>query len=79
MIKPTAYWFVNCEPLHNVTTTSPPYTLTHDTTKRESHPGLCSEARSMISPDYARNFIADFILAGAPQQCDLFEAAGLTC
>ena len=38
--------------------------------------GLCSEERSMISPDYARNFIADFILGkplgGRPQQQDLF-------
>ena len=24
--------------------------------------GICSEDRSMISPDYARNFINDFIL-----------------
>lgn len=24
--------------------------------------GICSEERSMISPDYARNFIKDFIL-----------------
>ena len=24
--------------------------------------GMCSEERSMISPDYARNFICDFIL-----------------
>jgi hypothetical protein len=24
--------------------------------------GICSEERSMISPDYARNFICDFIL-----------------
>ncbi len=24
--------------------------------------GLCSEERSMISPDYARNWICDFIL-----------------
>lgn len=23
---------------------------------------MCSEERSMISPDYARNFICDFIL-----------------
>lgn len=29
--------------------------------------GLCSEERSMISPDYARNFICDFIL-GKKQQ-----------
>jgi hypothetical protein len=24
--------------------------------------GVCSEERSMISPDYARNFICDFII-----------------
>ena len=38
--------------------------------------GLCSEERSMISPDYARNFICDFIL-GKEQigtQLNLFEA-----
>ena len=40
--------------------------------------GICSEERSMITPDYARNFIADFIL-GRPsttkvaQQGDLFN------
>jgi len=36
--------------------------------------GICSEDRSMISPDYARNFICDFIL-GKPQvntQLNLF-------
>lgn len=30
--------------------------------KSSSVAGLCSEERSMISPDYARNFICDFIL-----------------
>ena len=29
--------------------------------------GLCSEERSMIAPEYARNFICDFIL-GKPQK-----------
>ena len=24
--------------------------------------GVCSEERSMISPDYARNFICDFVI-----------------
>ena len=27
-----------------------------------AHAGLCSEERSTISPDYARNFICDFII-----------------
>lgn len=30
--------------------------------KGSSQAGLCSEERSMISPDYARNWICDFIL-----------------
>ena len=32
------------------------------TAKGSSKAGLCSEERSLISPDYARNFICDFIL-----------------
>ena len=31
-------------------------------TKSGAEPGICSEERSMISPDYARNFICDFII-----------------
>ena len=42
-------------------------------------PGLCNEERSMISPDYARNFICDFILGkvqnGVATQMDLFGEA----
>lgn len=43
--------------------------------EHKSQSGLCDEDRSMISPDYARNFIHDFIL-GKPQinsQLNLFE------
>jgi hypothetical protein len=32
------------------------------TAKGAAHAGLCSEERSLISPDYARNFICDFII-----------------
>lgn len=41
-----------------------------------SQTGICDEDRSLISPDYARNFICDFII-GKPQpnltQLELFE------
>lgn len=30
--------------------------------KGSSKAGLCSEERSLISPDYARNWICDFVL-----------------
>ena len=60
-IKPTAYWFFNCEPTQG-------FTVQNDKKQKivwkeaRGNGGLCSEERSMISPDYARNFICDFIL-----------------
>lgn len=74
MVKPTAFWFFNCEPtnlesrqtcrkedrkyfaIH--TTPSKP----KDKVVKSGKVGLCSEERSMISPDYARNWICDFVL-----------------
>ena len=86
--KPTAYWFINCEPTHGETYQPTPKdqvkTITSGSggarTKQKmkaildksaldaryidhtSRKGLCDEDRSMISPDYARNFICDFII-----------------
>lgn len=60
--KPTAYWFVNCEPTNGHSYQKPKETKTVFTAKGAAHAGLCSEERSLISPDYARNFICDFIL-----------------
>ena len=60
-VKPTGYWFVGCEPTRG-------YSYQHNkgqsiiTKKAKGKKGTCSEERSMISPDYARNFICDFIL-----------------
>jgi hypothetical protein len=63
-VKPTAYWFVNCE-----NTVGYSYQKDKEVKivykARDDHKvetGTCSEARSMIHPDYARNFICDFIL-----------------
>lgn len=60
--KPTAYWFVNCEPTYG-------YSYQNDKEKRTIlnckpgiKAGICSEERSTISQDYARNFICDFII-----------------
>ena len=69
-VKPTGYWFWNCEPTKG-------FTEQFDKKQRKiatgsvrdgirgkssGKAGLCSEDRSMIHPDYARNFICDFIL-----------------
>lgn len=74
-VKPTAFWFINAKPTNGFTPYYNPIYKTHDSTKSSNQSGVCSEERSMISPDYARNFICDFIL-GKPQvntQLDLFE------
>ena len=60
--KPTAYWYFNCEPTQGLTIQKDKKTKKIRSTKGASEAGLCSEDRSMISPDYARNFICDFIL-----------------
>lgn len=63
-VKPTAYWFVNCENTIGYSYQKDKEVKivykTKDDHKVET--GTCSEARSMIHPDYARNFICDFIL-----------------
>lgn len=64
-IKPTAYWFLNCNPTFGLTEQNDKEKRTHMTSKGSGQAGLCSEERSMISPDYARNFICDFILGKA--------------
>ena len=68
-VKPTAYWFINCDPTRLETTQLDKMAekKTHMTSRGSSQAGLCSEERSMISPDYARNFICDFII-GKPQK-----------
>lgn len=60
--KPSQYWFINCAPTGLFTG------QWNNNQKRIASQGpgkfsgLCSAERSMISPDYARNFICDFVL-----------------
>ena len=60
--KPTGYWFFNCSPTHGFTEQCDKQRKKVHDQKRGLEAGVCSEERSMISPDYARNFICDFIL-----------------
>lgn len=74
--KPTAYWFINCEPTFgNTIEKLHQAKRVKKDVKGSPQAGICNEERSMISPDYARNFICDFIL-GKPQthsQLNLFD------
>ena len=70
MIKPTGYWFWNCEATEGYTKQNNKERKEPMKMKKGKEQGLCSEERSLISPDYARNFICDFILGKAqPNIC----------
>lgn len=69
-VKPTAYWFVNCERTNGLTMQKDKEKKSIMKSKGASHAGLCSEERSLISPDYARNFICDFILGKSQPDVD---------
>lgn len=62
--KPTAFWFINCDPEKGYTIMRTPKNKikTFMSSKGSKIAGICSEERSMISSDYARNFICDNIL-----------------
>lgn len=62
--KPTAYWYWNCEPTvgYSFQQTRPEDIKSIVYCRKNPTAGMCSEERSMISPDYARNFICDFVL-----------------
>lgn len=62
-VKPTAYWFIGCTNTigysYQVNQNPKIVYKQHGDTQVT---GRCDEQRSLISPDYARNFICDFIL-----------------
>lgn len=61
-VKPTAYFYICCEPTYGQSYQKPKEKKVIMNSRGSGKAGLCSEERSMISPDYARNFICDFIL-----------------
>lgn len=60
--KPTAYWFISCKPTYGSSIQINKKQKKICSTKGSKTAGICSKERSMISSDYARNFICDFIL-----------------
>ena len=63
-VKPTGYWFINCENTVGYSYQKDKEVKIVYKTKDDHkiNTGQCSEARSLIHPDYARNFICDFII-----------------
>lgn len=62
-VKPTAYWFFNREPTYGASfqdkNTKP--LIVYKQKGEHQETGVCDTARSAIHPDYAMNFISDFI------------------
>ena len=50
-VKPTAYWFLNCEPTYGFSEQNDKKKRSIVQLKKAPEAGLCSEERSMISPD----------------------------
>lgn len=73
--KPTGFWFINCMPTYGESIQPNTKTKRIRDLPRGKKAGLCSEERSMISSDYARNWICDFILGKTQNfsQQDLFK------
>ncbi len=61
-VKPTAYWYLNCEPTFGESYEKPKKKKTIRSASPSNKAGMCSKERSLISPAYARNFICDFII-----------------
>ena len=70
-VKPTQYWYVNCEPTYGQSFTNQKVKKTVCGIKGSDTAGLCGEERSLISPDYARNFICDFVLGKSQSNTQL--------
>ena len=64
--KPTGYWYINCTPTNGESFEYKDAKRVKKDVKERSV-GNCNMERSTISPDYARNFICDFII-GKTQQ-----------
>ena len=69
--KPTAYFFVNCSPTFGQTYQKDKEQKSIMNSKGSGKAGLCSEERSMISSDYARNFICDYIIGKTQRNSQL--------
>lgn len=75
-VKPTAYWFIGCKPTHGFTKQLDKKQKVVMNCRDERRRGICNTERSMMHPDYARNFICDFIIGkeqSKPIQKSLFD------
>lgn len=62
-VKPTAYWFIGCTNTNGYSfQKNTDVKIVYKSHGKKQQTGVCDSERSSISPNYARNFICDFIL-----------------
>lgn len=69
--KPTQFFYIGCEPTYGESYQTPKERKIIRKAGRGIEQGICSEERSMIAPEYARNFICDFIIGKAQTRADI--------
>ena len=75
-----ADWFWNCEPTHGFTYQNDKKQKIIKKCKSGIKAGICSEERSLISSDYARNWICDFVIGKTQNIGQLyFDFGGEKC
>ena len=60
--KPTQYFFLNCDPCFEKTSIQTKYKVININALSGHFGSYCSKERSEITPEYANNFICDFLL-----------------
>ena len=71
-VKPTAYWFFNCTNTFGMSYQPNRHPkIVYKEHGEKQITGQCDEKRSLISSDYARNFICDFIIGKAQKHTQL--------
>lgn len=70
--KPTQYYFVNCTPKKEYRTFAPRIPIKVQSISGKNGDGSCNLTRSTITPEYATNFIFDYII-GKPQKNKIVE------
>ena len=68
-VKPTQYWFINCEPQNNLVADAININQYMTIAKPKLNGYTRSVSRSLIAPEYAERFIKTYIVEGEKRKC----------
>lgn len=68
-VKPTQYWFINCEPQNNLVDDAITINKYMTIANPKLNGNTISVSRSLIAPEYAERFIKTYIVEGEKRKC----------